>query len=118
MKENMKRFNQRKLRIKMHIEAWKNRKLILSTTKQKRSSIRKEISVLQSQNPDKWSISVNYGKTRMADGSVKAIKNAGEYGTSQELLYALQLFTEKELLDETEQWIQQNNIHVDLSDEI
>ena len=82
----MKRFGERKLRLKMQLKVFKNGKLIRYTTKQKKSAIFKEISVLQAQNPDKWSIRAIYGKAKTADGSIHVIENAGEYETSRELL--------------------------------
>lgn len=101
----MKRFGNRKLRIKMQLKVFKNGKVTHSTTKQKKSSLFKEISVSQSTNPNKWFLRVVYGKGKTINGDINEIDNAGEYESPEDLLYALKLFTEKSLLDETEAWL-------------
>ncbi len=104
----MKRFSNRKLRIKMQLKIFKYGKVIHSSTKQKKSAVFKEIKAFQSQKPDKWGIRVVYGKGMLADGKIDEIENAGEYESIEDLTYALQLFTEKPLIDETEIWISES----------
>lgn len=101
----MKRSGNRKLRIKMQLKVYKNGRVIHSATKQKKSAIFKEISVFQAKNPNKWFIRVVYGKGKTTNGEIDEIENAGEYESVEDLLYALKLFTEKSLIDETEAWL-------------
>jgi|GEM_PF-1536780 len=101
----MKRFGKRKLRIKMQLTVFKSGRMTYRTTKQKKASIFKEIRVFQTQNPNKWLIRVVYGTAKNCSGEIAEVCNAGEYATVEDLLYALKLFTEKPLLDETELWL-------------
>lgn len=96
----MKRFGKRKLRLTMQLKAFKNGQVIYHATKRKKTAILKEISVLQPQNPDMWILRVVYGREITEDGSIQIFDNTGEYNNPADLLYALKLFLEKELLIE------------------
>lgn len=101
----MKRIGKRKLRIKMQLTIIKSGKVIRKTTKQKRTAIYKEIRMFQTYKPNKWRVRVVYGKAMTVSGKTTEIDNCGDYVTVDDLLNALQVFTEKKLLDETEKWI-------------
>lgn len=101
----MKRFGKRKLRLTMRLTVTKNGKVIRRTTKQRKTAIYKEIKAFQTQNPDKWSLCVVYGKVKQPNGKTEEITNSGEYTQESDLRNALSIFTEKTLLDDTEKWI-------------
>ena len=78
----------RKLRIKIRLKLWNKGKLVLSTTKLKKSAIYAELKRVIHDS--------SYIRVLYAPG----FWNDGEYDTDEKLLNALSAFTEKSLTDE------------------
>ena len=85
------KYKQNKLRIPIKLKGWRGKKLMIETTRWKKSAVRQ---LIEATPCDKWYLKVTYGKGKTSEG-VEMIHNDGDYFNKKSVLRALTIFTSK-----------------------
>ena len=91
----------------MILNLWKDEDKIKSYRSIKTKRI---FAILKAQNFSKAFLKVFYGNAKTNSGKIEQIINCGTYFHKEETSQALSAFTEKNLLEETEEWIKESVI--------
>ena|SRR3989344_2250638 len=94
------------LTLKIVLKLWKDDGKIKTYHSRKTKRI---FSRLKAEDFSKALLKVFYGRAKTNSGKIEPIVNSGTYFSKGEAHYALSAFTEKSLIEETEEWINESS---------
>jgi hypothetical protein len=92
------------LNLRFIIKLWRNDRTVKIYHSRK---IRRIYAILKADNFQKAYLKVLYGRATTNREEIEEIYNDGDYESKEELLFALSSFTEKDLIDDTQKWIEE-----------